>query len=365
MFSDYQSYSHKKITMTRRLCLLMALVLTFGAAFAQGVGIPTKRAGIGFGNLARFTGIRLNFADRNVEQITGVNVTIWQSKHSEDQVGTVNGFSLGLPMAMGHENQNGITLGILGAAATENLNGINIGGLGVGAGNNVRGFNVGGLGIGSGGDLTGFTFGGLGAGAGRNVTGVSIGGLGLGAGGDVSGFTFGGLGVGAGGNLTGISIGGAGVGAGGNVTGVSAALGGVGAGGKVRGLTIAGLGIGSGEEVNGINIAGLAVGSPKVKGFSLAAVVGGLEVKGITVAPAFLRVGGDKKDQALEEGVMTGVSASAYNRIIGEQRGVTFGVVNYTRRIRGAQFGLINIVRENPRGLRVLPFFNTRFGKKG
>ncbi len=61
MFSDYQSYSHKKITMTRRLCLLMALVLTPGAAFAQGVGIPTKRAGIGFGNLARFTGIRLNF----------------------------------------------------------------------------------------------------------------------------------------------------------------------------------------------------------------------------------------------------------------------------------------------------------------
>ena len=347
--------------MTKRLCLLMALILTFGAGFAQGVGVPTKRAGLGFGNLTRFTGIRFNFADRNVERITGVNVTIWQSKHSEDQVGDVNGISLGLPMAMGHDNQNGITLGLLGAAATGNLNGINIGGLGVGAGQSVRGFNFGGLGIGSGGDLTGITIGGLGAGAGNNVTGISLGGLGLGAGGDVKGITLGGLGVGAGGDLTGLNFGGAGLGAGGNVTGISASLGGIGAGGIVRGITIAGLGIGAGEELTGVNIAGLALGSPKVKGFSIAAVVGGLEVKGITVAPAFFRVGAGKKDEVQEEGIMTGVAASAYNRVLGEQRGVTFGVVNYARRIKGAQFGLINIVRENPRGLRVLPFFNTRF----
>jgi len=39
--------------------------------------------------------------------------------------------------------------------------------------------------------------------------------------------------------------------------------------------------------------------------------------------------------------------------------------VNYTKSIRGIQFGLINIVKENPKGLRVLPIFNTRFGKKG
>jgi hypothetical protein len=62
---------------------------------------------------------------------------------------------------------------------------------------------------------------------------------------------------------------------------------------------------------------------------------------------------------------MTGFSVSAYNRIIGEQRGVAFGVVNYATRIKGFQFGVINIVKENPKGLRVLPIFNTRFGKKG
>lgn len=40
------------------------------------------------------------------------------------------------------------------------------------------------------------------------------------------------------------------------------------------------------------------------------------------------------------------------------------GVVNYTDKIKGVQLGLINIVKENPKGLRVLPLFNTRFGKK-
>lgn len=66
----------------------------------------------------------------------------------------------------------------------------------------------------------------------------------------------------------------------------------------------------------------------------------------------------------MSEGVFTGVSVSAYNNIVGEQRGVTFGVVNRTTRIKGVQFGLINIVRENRKGLRVLPIFNTRFKSK-
>lgn len=355
--------------MRRGFYFFVALLLIANSAYSQGLGIPTKRVGIGFGNLPQFTGIRFNFKDRYVEKIKGINVTVWQTKNDSDQSGTVNGISLGLPMAMGHENQNGISLGLLGVAATQNLSGINIGLLGAGAGNNVNGFNFGGLGIGSGQDLRGVTIGGLGAGAGGDVIGFNVGGLGIGAGGNLVGFSFGGLGVGSGGSVAGINVAGVGIGAGENLTGFSFALGGIGAGEKIRGINIAGLGIGAGESVNGINIAGLGVGGPRVTGVAVAMAVGGVDVKGIMIAPAFFRVGGGNNTDengvlTEEEGVMKGLSVSAYNRIKGEQRGVAIGVVNYTQKIKGFQFGLINIVRDNPKGLRVLPLFNTRFGKK-
>jgi hypothetical protein len=355
--------------MRRGFYFLVTLLLIANTAFSQGVGIPSKRGGIGFGNLPRFTGVRFNFKDKYVEKITGMNVTVWQTKHDGDQTGTVNGISLGLPMAMGHANQNGISLGLLGVAATENLSGINVGVLGAGAGNSVNGFNFGGLGVGSGQDLRGVTIGGLGAGAGGDVIGFNVGGLGIGAGGNLAGFSFGGLGVGSGGNVSGVSLAGLGIGAGENLTGFSFAVGGIGAGQKIRGINIAGLGIGAGQSVNGINVAGLGVGGPRVTGVAVAMAVGGVDVKGIMIAPAFFRVGGGNNTDengvsTTEDGVMQGLSVSAYNRIKGEQRGVAIGVVNYTQKIKGFQFGVINIVRDNPKGLRVLPIFNTRFGKK-
>jgi len=322
--------------MKRTLLVLAAFVLLFNSSFSQGFGIPSKRGGIGFGNLPKFTGIRFNFKDRDVEKITGINTTIWTTKDDSYQTGTVNGLSLGLPLAMGHDNQNGISIG-LGVGTTRNLTGINVGILGAGSGDNITGLNIGGLGIGSGGNLKGITIVGLGAGCGGNVSGFNFGGLGIGAGGNLSGFTFGGLGIGA--------------------------------GGYIRGLTLAGIGIGAGEEIKGITIAGIGIGSKKVTGLTISAAVGGMDVKGIMIAPAWLRIGDHQKldDGTIEvkEGTMTGLSISAYNKIRGDQKGVAIGVVNYSTRVKGIQFGLINIVKENPKGLRVLPIFNTRFGKKG
>lgn len=356
--------------MRRGFYFVLAVLFIVNSAFSQGVGIPSKRGGIGFGNLPKFTGIRFNFKDRFVEKITGVNVTVWQTKSDADQTGTVNGISLGLPMAMGHENQNGISIGVFGVAATENLSGINIGLIGAGAGQNVNGFNFGGLGIGSGQDLRGVNIGGLGAGAGGDVIGLNIGGLGIGGGGDLSGLSIAGLGVGSGGNVTGINLAGVGIGAGESLTGFSFALAGIGAGQKVRGISIAGIGIGAGQEVKGITVAGVGVGGPKVTGLAVALAVGGVDIKGIMIAPAFFRVGGGNNvnedgEATGEPGMMRGLSVSAYNRIKGEQRGVALGIVNYTQKIKGFQFGIINIVRDNPKGLRVLPIFNTRFGKGG
>src|ERR1700741_4456555 len=140
---------------TSILSLLLLLVAT--QLWSEGFGIPSKRGGIGFGNLPRFTGIRFNFIDRNVERLTGINVTVWNAKDSDQQTGDMRGLSIGVPMAMVVENQSGISIGIFGAGAKKNLSGINIGGLGIGAGGNVSGLNLAGLGVGGGGNLSGVT----------------------------------------------------------------------------------------------------------------------------------------------------------------------------------------------------------------
>ncbi len=339
---------------------------------AQGVGIPSKKGGIGFGNLPKFTGIRFNFIDKRVEKISGLNVSMWQAKNEGDQTGTVNGISLGLPLAIGTEYKNGIGLGIFGVGATKSITGINIGGFGVGAGSNVTGINVGGLGVGAGGNMKGINIGGIGAGAGGDVFGINIGGLGIGAGKNLTGLNIGGLGLGGGENVTGISIGGLGLGSGKDLKGISIGGLGVGAGGTIKGITIAGLGVGAGKELRGLVISALAAGSPKVTAIAIAPVVGGVSVRGLIIAPFHLLVGPIKKfkngeDESVGEeanGTLKGVSVSIFSKVNGQQNGVSLGVVNYTQKIRGVQFGLINIVKENPKGLRILPIFNMRFGKK-
>ncbi len=356
----------------RNIVTAIVLLFTSIISYSQGVGIPSKKGGIGFGNVPSFIGVRFNFIDKNVEKINGINVTMWQAKEEGNQTGTVNGISLGLPLALGTANKNGIGIGIFGVGATKNLSGLNIGGLGVGAGRNITGINVGGLGIGSGGNLKGINIGGIGAGAGGNVVGINIGGLGIGAGGNLSGFNFGGLGVGGGENVSGITIGGFGLGAGKNLKGISIGGLGVGAGETINGITIAGLGVGAGKELKGLVMSLLAAGSPKIKAIAIAPVVGGESVNGLIVAPIHLLVGPIKKfkhgddGETREEtnGTFKGVSVSIFTKVNGQQNGVSLGLVNYTRKIKGVQFGLINIVKENPKGLRILPIFNMRFGKK-
>ena len=44
---------------------------------AQGVGIPKKTWGLGFGNSERFDGLRFNFIDKNIDKINGMSFTVW------------------------------------------------------------------------------------------------------------------------------------------------------------------------------------------------------------------------------------------------------------------------------------------------
>jgi hypothetical protein len=46
----------------------------------------------------------------------------------------------------------------------------------------------------------------------------------------------------------------------------------------------------------------------------------------------------------------------------GSLNGLAIGIVNYAWTLaKGLQIGVVNIIRDNPKGLKVLPVFNTNF----
>jgi len=304
---------------TRLVYGLIFIIIAATSSYAQGFGLPSKQWGLGFGNTRRFTGIRFNFRDSRVQRVTGINVTLWQP-YDDDQNARVNGISVGLIPGGGY------------------LRGLQVGVLGVSAYKDVRGISFGVLGVGSGGDMWGINIGGLGAGAGGDVVGLNIGGLGIGSGRDLQGITIGGLGAGAGRNVAGINL----------------AVLGIGAGENLMGLTIAGLGAGAGKSLKGITLVGLGAGAPEVAGFTFAGgAVGGVDIRGITLAGGVIRV--------VEDGGIRGFGASAFNYVQGTQKGLFIGIVNFARRLKGIQLGVINIAMNNPKGLRVLPLMNAHF----
>ena len=304
-----------------RHLVLPALLLPC-ALSAQSLDLTINNTGLSIGDSRFVRGIRLNFRDRNLERVSGINATIWMPD-DEAHGGVVQGLALGLP-ATGARRIEGAGIGVFGVGAEESFTGLGIGGFGIGAGGDVRGILIGGFGVGSGGNVTGLTIGGFGAGAGGHVKGITIGGFGAGAGGSVSGLQIGGFGVGSGGDVTGITIGGFGAGA----------------GGTLRGLVIGGFG----------------AGAPTIRGVVLGGIgAGGHDVKGGILAPLYFKI------ESGEEGALgrvSGVTLSAFNHVKGEQFGLSLGLLNFAWKLNGVQIGVMNYAADNPRGLRLLPFFN-------
>lgn len=239
-------------------------------ARAGGLGLPSNRAGVGFGNLPEFAGVRMNLQDDGVRRVTGINITVWtplvelgkRGDQHEVANGTYHGLGLNLVGARGEE-MAGVHLGLVGLDAQRRAAGIMIGGLGVGAG-----------------ELVGFGFGGLGAGC-ETLTGVAIGGLGVG-------------------------------------------------GERMSGVAIGGLGVG-GERLRGLFAAGLGVGARSLHGLAAAAAVGSRELHGAALAVAYQRTERlygvatgvyNRADRA--EGLMLGVFNS-----VRTLRGVQIGVLNH------------------------------------
>ena len=387
------------------LSLFSLLTLLPAAAHGQSLDLGIANTGLSIGNSPRWTGLRINWADRDVERVNGVNLTLWKPPAVRDDQGnsssanpdfTMNGIALGLvaPVAarfngvaaglggvIAHEAVNGIALGGIGVVSEGTLNGIVIGGLGVVAERGMNGIHLGGLGLVSEGRMRGINLAGLGTVSDGAMIGINAAGLGLVSEGDMSGVNLGGLGVVADGDLTGLNAAGLGTVSQGRVVGIN--LGGLGviADGDLIGVTIAGLGAVSQGGMRGINVGGLAlvaegpvewvnigglavVSSGGVRGITsaLGTVVSdtsitGLssalyriqapEVRGIAVALAHLRA--DR---------FTGVGTGAYTRIGGVQRGLTIAIYNHANELHGMQIGLLNRADNNSGIARILPLLN-------
>ena len=327
----------------------LACVATATSASAQVIDLTVHNTGLAIGDKPRVNGVRINFRDRRLEQVNGVNITIWNPY--SPATGVVNGVAIGLP-ATGARDINGIATGLLGAGADHSITGIGLAPIGLGAGGEMRGIMLGGIGVGGGGSMTGVAIGGIGVGSAGTVRGIQIGGVGVGAGGSLTGISIGGIGVGSGGRVSGISIGGIGVGSASELTGIGIGGLGVGSGGDATGLMIGGIGVGAGGTLKGLSIGGIGVGAPRLEGVALSPIAaGGEHVHAIVLAGAYFKVESD--------GRFDGGSLSAFNHIKGEQHGLTIGLFNYARDLHGAQVGLIN-VSDNGGKRRVLPVISIR-----
>jgi hypothetical protein len=318
-------------------------------ASAQVIDLTVHDVGLAIGDKPRVTGLRVNYRDRNLREVNGVNITLWSPY--EPPTGTVTGLAIGLP-ATGARTIRGIGAGVLGLGVEHSITGLGVGGVGVGGGGELRGIMIGGVGVGSGGGVTGVSIGGIGVGSGGTIRGIQIGGIGVGGGGSLSGISVGGIGVGGGGSISGVAIGGIGVGGGGDIKGIGIGGIGVGSGGDVTGIMIGGIGVGSGGTITGLSIGGVGVGAPAIKGVALSAIaVGGMDVHAIVITGAYFKIA--------DKGRFDGVAASAINNVRGAQHGLTIGLFNYAHELHGAQLGVLNI-SDNDGHRRVLPLISVR-----
>lgn len=141
----------------------------------KALNFPFKKYGISIGNSHEFTGIRINFADENVKNINGLNITFWV-KPAKNKDAVINGISAGVIPTAG--SMQYINLGMLGVGAAHNLNGVSAGGLFIGSGGDINGLSVSGLMI-----LTN-------EGDAVRINGLTVGGLAIGTDGDINGVAF-------------------------------------------------------------------------------------------------------------------------------------------------------------------------------
>ena len=289
------------------LLLLCTLHFPGSALLAQveppesgsSLDLGVSEIGISVGSSPRWTGVRLNWSDRYLERINGLNLTLW--KPGDAVGGEVNGVALGI-LAPRAARLRGISLGLLGVLPERSAAGVTVGGLGVVSEGELQGLNLGLLGVVSE----------------ERAAGVNVAGLGIVAEGGALGVNLAGLGV------------------------VSE--------GRVAGINLAGLGVVSGRSISGVSVAGLGlVTEERLRGASVAGLgsVAGRSIDGVAAALVKL----DTRD-------LNGVGIAAWNRVRGRQRGLTVGLFNHVEQLQGVSLGLLNYAGNNHGLARWTPILN-------
>jgi hypothetical protein len=154
----------------------------------KALNIPTQKYGISIGNSYEFTGVRINFADKNAKKINGLNVTFWIDKF-ENEDAILNAISIGVFPVAG--KMQPINIGLLGVGtAKNNLNGLSIGGIVIGSNSKINGLSLSGLVTMADGEssaISGITLSGIGIGAHKAINGLAFGGFAVGTDGEING----------------------------------------------------------------------------------------------------------------------------------------------------------------------------------
>ena len=186
-----------------------------------------------------------------------------------------------------------------------------------------------------------------------SVSGLAVGLVGVDAHRSIHGVAIGGFGIGTEENLYGLSISGFGIGADRHIAGLTIAGFGVGAA-DISGITLAGFGIGADDRLRGLSVSLVGAGAYAFEGFTGAGLAAGAtEATGLFAAPAYFHIE--------DGGHLTGVSISGFNRIEGQQYGITIGLFNYAAELHGLQVGLLNYARNNSSPFKLLPFLNVHW----
>lgn len=140
----------------------------------KALNLPFRKYGISIGNSHEFNGLRFNFADKKVQKINGLNLTLWtRFKPDFNNEEIVNGISAGILTTA--KKMQPINLFVVGALSFQSLNGLSIGGIGLGS-ENVNGICVSGIYI-QGGTVNGLSFSGMFSYAEYGFNGLSLSGL--------------------------------------------------------------------------------------------------------------------------------------------------------------------------------------------
>src|SRR5690606_8570221 len=92
------------------VALLLSLSLPLSAQERRSIDLTIRDHGISIGDSRRTIGVRLNFRDRVMEEVIGVNATVWEPY---EETGRVRGLAIGLPLTVSRHIVGG-GAGILG-----------------------------------------------------------------------------------------------------------------------------------------------------------------------------------------------------------------------------------------------------------